>query len=81
MGYALLATLQRQLHLIFAGSAFQPEDDLLRRFGLLVEDRLRLTTVTGLLSVVAALSLCEEGGLSGLVLGDFMGPIQREYAY
>lgn len=39
-----------------------------------MEDGLRLTTVTGLLSVVAALSLCEEGGFAGFVLGDFVGP-------
>jgi hypothetical protein len=64
----VLAALQRQLRLGLALDAFQPQDDLLGGLGLLVEDGLGLTTVTGLLSVVAALSLGEERGLAGLVL-------------
>lgn len=39
---------------------------------LTMEDGLRLTTVTGLLSVVTPLSLCERGGLASLVLGDLV---------
>lgn len=37
-----------------------------------MENGLGLTTITGLLSVVTALSLSEEGGLSGLVLCDLV---------
>lgn len=37
-----------------------------------MEDRLGLTTVTGLLAVVTTLSLSEERSLSSLVLGDLM---------
>ena len=42
---------------------------------LLVEDRLRLTTVTALLAVVATLPLREDGVLALLVLGDLVGPV------
>jgi hypothetical protein len=41
----------------------------------LVEDRLGLTTVSGLLSVITALSLSEEGGFAGLVLCDLVGRV------
>ena len=39
---------------------------------LFVEDGLGLTTVTALLAVVTALSLCENGVLALLVLGHFV---------
>jgi hypothetical protein len=47
----------------------EPEDDLLGGLGLLVEDGLGLTSVTGLLSVVTPLSLGEDRVLTLLVLG------------
>lgn len=50
----VLASLQRQLQLGLARVALETEHDLLGGLGLLVEDRLRLTTVTGLLSVVTS---------------------------
>lgn len=56
----VLAPLQRQLRLGLALRAFQPQHDLLRRLGLLVEHRFGLSSVPGLLAVVAALSLREE---------------------
>ena len=59
----VLAALQRQLELSLAGNAFQSQDDLLCRLGLLVEHGLGLTTVTGLLTVVTTLTLSEEGSL------------------
>lgn len=65
----MLATLQRQLQLGLALDALQSQHNLLGGLGLLVEDRLGLTTITGLLSVVSSLSLGEERGLAGLVLG------------
>jgi purine-cytosine permease-like protein len=37
-----------------------------------VEDLLGLTTVTGLLTVVTTLTLSEQRGLAGLVLGDLV---------
>lgn len=37
-----------------------------------MEDRLGLTTVTGLLSVVTSLTLREQRGLASLVLGDLV---------
>lgn len=64
----VLATLEGELCLGLALCAFQSEDNLLGGLGLLVEDWLGLTTVTGLLTVVTTLSLSEEGGLDwGLV--------------
>ena len=59
----VLATLQRELGLGLALDALQPQDNLLGSLGLLVEDRLGLTTVTGLLTVVTTLTLGEEGSL------------------
>lgn len=71
--YALFAPLQRQLHLVLAHRAFQPQHDLLCRLRLLVEHGLRLTTVTGLLAVVAPLALRKDRVLALLVLRYFMG--------
>jgi hypothetical protein len=68
----VLATLQRQLGLGLALDALQAEHDLLGGLGLLVEDGLSLTTVTGLLAVVTALSLGKQRGLASLVLGDLV---------
>lgn len=68
----VLASLERHVRAVLAGCALESEDDLLGRLGLLVEDRLGLTTVTLLLSVVTALSLSEEGGLTSLVLSDLV---------
>lgn len=59
----VLASLQSQLGLGLALSALQTENDLLGGFGLLVEDRLGLTTVTALLPVVTTLTLGEKGSL------------------
>ena len=68
----VLAALQRQLCLGLALDAFQSQHDLLGGLGLLVEDGLGLTTVTGLLAVISALSLGEQRGLARLVLGDLV---------
>ena len=54
------------------GQSHQPKDDLLGGLRLLVEDGLSLTTVTGLLAVVTALSLSERRSLAGLVLSDLV---------
>lgn len=61
--------------LVLADSAFQTQDNLLGSLGFLVEDGLGLTTVTALLTVVTALSLGENGGFTGLVLGNFVGGV------
>lgn len=68
----VLAALESKLRLGLALDALQSQDNLLGGLGLLVEDRLSLTTVTGLLTVVTALSLGEQRGLASLVLGDLV---------
>ena len=68
----MLAALQCELRLGLALDALQSQDNLLGGLGLLVEDRLGLTTVTGLLAVVTALTLGVEGSLAGLVLSDLV---------
>lgn len=62
----MLAALQGQLHLGLARHTLQTQHDLLGGLSLLVEDRLGLTTVTGLLAVVTSLSLSEERSLERL---------------
>jgi len=44
--FEVLATFEGHLHLVFAHSALQSQDNLLRCLCLLVEDRLGLTTVS-----------------------------------
>ncbi len=61
--------------LVLADGTFQTQDDLLGGLGFLMEDGFGLTTVAGLLTVVTTLSLGEDGGLSGLVLGDLVGGV------
>lgn len=68
----MLASLQGQLGLGLALDALQSQNDLLGSLGLLVEDRLGLTTITALLSVVTALTLGEQRGLASLVLGNLV---------
>jgi hypothetical protein len=53
----------------------EPQDDLLGRLGLLVEDGLRLSSVTGLLPVVTPLTLGEDRVLALLVLRDLVGGV------
>ena len=60
----MLAALQSELCLGLADGALQAEHDLLGGLGLLSEDRLGLTTVTALLSVVTTLTLGVEGSLN-----------------
>jgi hypothetical protein len=61
--FEVLATLERKLCLCLALCALQSQHDLLGCLRLLVEDGLGLTTVTGLLAIVTALSLGEQRGL------------------
>jgi hypothetical protein len=68
----VLASLQRQLELGLALDTLQSQNNLLGGLGLLVEDRLGLTTITGLLAVVSSLTLGEQRGLASLVLGDLV---------
>ena len=80
----VLATLQSELLLGLAGSALQTQDDLLGGLGLLVEDGLGLTTVTGLLAVVTTLSLSRQRVLALLVLRHLVGAYiqpHREYSF
>ena len=66
----VLGALEDVLDGLLAAGAGELDDDLLCGLGLLVEDRLGLTTITTLLTVVTTLTLGEEASLTGLVLGD-----------
>lgn len=66
----VLGALEDVLNGLLAAGAGELQDDLLGGLGLLVEDRLGLTTITTLLTVVTALTLGEEASLAGLVLSD-----------
>lgn len=68
----VLAALEGNLHLVLALLALQTKDDLLGGLGLLLEHGLGLSTETLLLGIVTTLSLGEDGGLAGLVLGDLV---------
>lgn len=59
----VLASLESKLCPGLALGALQSQDNLLGGLGLLVEDGLGLTTVTGLLAVISALSLGEQRSL------------------
>jgi len=69
----VLATLDRLHRDSLAGVAQQSKDDLLGGLGLLVEDRLGLSTVSRLFAVVSSLPLSVKRGLSRLVLGHCCG--------
>jgi hypothetical protein len=56
-------------------STLKTEDNLLGSLGLLVENGLGLTTITGLLTVITSLTLGEKRSLTGLVLGDLVGSV------
>lgn len=60
---------------MLANGTFQTQDNLLSSLGLLVENGLSLTTITGLLTIVTTLTLSEDGGFTGLVLGDLVGSV------
>jgi hypothetical protein len=70
--FEMLASLQRQLCLRLASCALQSQHDLLRSLGLLVEHRLRLTTITGLFAIVTTLSLREQRCLYSFVRCDLI---------
>jgi len=53
-------------------STFETEDNLLGSLGLLVENGLGLTTITGLLAVITSLTLSKERSLTSLVLSDLV---------
>jgi hypothetical protein len=61
--------------LVLANGTFQTQDNLFGSLGLLVENGLGLTTITSLLTVVTTLTLSEDGGFTGLVLGDLVGSV------
>jgi hypothetical protein len=71
----VLAALQRQLSLGLAVCALKSQDNLLGGLGLLVEDWLGLTTITGLLPVVTTLTLGEKGSLNKVLVAGSYGPL------
>merc|ERR1719337_36148 len=73
--FEMLAALDHQQLLLLRLGAFETKNDLLGGLGLFVEDGFCLSSVSGLFSVVTTFSLCVEGGLSGLVLGDLEGGV------
>lgn len=64
----MLASLDGVLRNMLATLALKPQHNLLGSFGLFVEDRLGLTTITRLLPVITPLSLGSKAILSLLVL-------------
>jgi len=70
--FKVLASLDRMLGIMFARLALQLQHNLLCCFGLLVKDRLCLTSITRLFPIITSLSLCRKTILSFLVLCYFM---------
>lgn len=68
----VLASLQSMLMDLLAVVTLELEHNLLCGLSLLVENRLGLTTITLLLSVVTSLTLSLEGSLTNLVLSDLV---------
>ena len=66
----MLGALEDVLDGLLAAGAGELKNNLLGSLSLLVEDRLGLTTITTLLTVVTALTLGEEASLTSLILGD-----------
>ena len=65
----VLASLDWFLHILLALHALKLENNLFCSFGLLPENRFRLTTESTLLTIVTTLSLSQNRVLSFLVLG------------
>jgi hypothetical protein len=63
--------LKQMLMTIHTGT-FKTEDNLLGSLGLLVENGLGLTTITGLLTVITSLTLSEERSFTSLVLSNLV---------
>ena len=68
----MLAPLDGMLRDMFASLALQPQNNFLSGFSLLVEDRLSLTTITGLFPIVTTFPLSGDTVLTLLVLGNFV---------
>ena len=70
-----LASLDDSERFGLALGAFELEHDFLSVLGLLSEDRLGLSTESGLLHVISSLTLSDQGGFTTLVLGNFVGGV------
>jgi hypothetical protein len=68
----MLAPLDGVLGVMLAALALQLQHNLLGGFCLLVENRLGLTTISWLLTVITALSLGRQAVLTLLVLSDLV---------
>jgi len=71
----VFAPLDRLHARLFTVCALHPQHNLLGGLGLLVEDRLGLTSISSLFAVISPLPLREKRGFSSLVLGDFHGHV------
>mgnify|MGYP006998860821 FL=1 len=71
--FEVLAALQREVRAILAHRTLETQHNFLCRLGLLLEDRLGLTTVTLLLANVTTLTLSKLRRLTGLVLSHLVG--------
>jgi len=68
----VLRPLQRQMFLRLTLLTFQSQYNLTSRLGLLVEDRLGLSTETHLFGIVTTFALGKVRGLAGFVLSDLV---------
>ena len=70
--FEVLTSLQGQLSSGLTFDTFQSQNNLLGSLGFLVENRLGLTTETGLFTVITSLTLSEQGSLTSFVLGNLV---------
>jgi len=68
----MFASFQGQLFSALALDTFKSQYNFFGGFGLLVEDRLGLATVSTLLAVITTFTLGHQASFSGFVLGNFV---------
>lgn len=68
----MFASLNNQLSLVFASSAFHSQYNLFGCLGLLLKDWFGLTTITGLFTIVTTFTLSKETSFTSFVLCDLV---------
>ena len=76
----MLRPLQRQVFLRLALLAFQTQNNLTCRLGLLVKHRLGLSTKSHLFGIITTLALGEVGGFAGFVLSHLVNFVLAAFA-